>query len=117
MGISIDIEKRLPLASLLYPSHLAYAPTGAWLYNLSPEIVTAGWLLAASVFLWNFSFVIYPQSQVTCNVPLRFALAQHDKWPFGTPIAFHNFNSDLWTIREVVRFPDSKTEFRFYRIR
>ena len=49
------------------------------------------------LFLWNLVFLIYPQSRVQ-NVPLQFALAQHDRWPPGTPIAFHDFHPDLWTI-------------------
>jgi len=32
------------------------------------------------------------------NAPLRFALAQHEHWPPGTPIAIHTFHPDLWTI-------------------
>ncbi len=55
-------------------------------------------LLCAALFLWNAVFLIYPQSRVENNVPLRFALAQRDRWPSGTPIAFHQFHPDLWTI-------------------
>jgi hypothetical protein len=55
-------------------------------------------LLCTALFLWNAVFVIYPQSRVESNVPLRFALAQRDRWPSGTPIAFHQFHPDLWTI-------------------
>ena len=55
-------------------------------------------LLCAGLFLWNAVFLIYPQSRIENNVPLRFALAQHDLWPSGTPIAFHQFHPDLWTI-------------------
>jgi hypothetical protein len=32
------------------------------------------------------------------NVPLRFALMEQTNWPAGTPIVFHRFHSDLWTI-------------------
>jgi hypothetical protein len=55
-------------------------------------------LLCTALFLWNVIFLIYPQSRVESNVPLSFALAQHDRWPSGTPIAFHQFHPDLWTI-------------------
>jgi hypothetical protein len=56
------------------------------------------WAFTAVVLLWNFSFSIYPQSHSDYNVPLRFALAQREKWPAGTPIVFHRFHPDLWTI-------------------
>ena len=56
------------------------------------------WAFIAVVLLWNFSFSIYPQSHADYNVPLRFALAQREKWPAGTPIVFHRFHPDLWTI-------------------
>jgi len=62
----------------------------------SPELL--GWLFAAAMFLWNLTFVTYPQSQITFNAPLRFAMAQREKWTPGTPIVFHDFNADLWTI-------------------
>ena len=55
-------------------------------------------LVCGVLFLWNLVFLIYPQSRVQNNVPLQFALAQHGRWPPGTPIAFHRFHSDLWTI-------------------
>jgi len=58
----------------------------------------AGWLFIASLFLWNFTFEIYPQSRIESNAALRFALAQHDHWPAGAPIVFHRFHPDLWTI-------------------
>ena len=32
------------------------------------------------------------------NPALRFALAQQSAWPAGTPIVFHQFHPDLWTI-------------------
>jgi hypothetical protein len=56
------------------------------------------WLVCSVLFLWNLVFLIYPQSRVQNNVPLQFALAQHDRWSPGTPIAFHEFHPDLWTI-------------------
>lgn len=62
------------------------------------DIRRAGQFLAASLFLWNFTFFIYPQSRVESNTPLRFALAQSDGWPRGTAILFHDFGPDLWTI-------------------
>jgi len=55
-------------------------------------------LLATALFLWNAAFLIYPQSRVANNVPLRFALEQQARWPSGTPVAFHIFHPDLWTI-------------------
>jgi hypothetical protein len=42
--------------------------------------------------------VIYPQSRTAFNAPFRFALEQHDTWVPGTPIVFHVFHPDLWTI-------------------
>jgi len=56
------------------------------------------WMICAVLFLWNLVFAIYPQSRVENNATLRFALAQHENWPPGTPIAFHTFHPDLWTI-------------------
>ncbi len=56
------------------------------------------WMFCGALFAWNLVFAIYPQSRVENNVALRFALAQHDRWPPGTPIAFHIFHPDLWTI-------------------
>ncbi len=56
------------------------------------------WTICGVLFLWNLTFAIYPQSRVENNPPLRFALAQHANWPPGTPIAFHTFHPDLWTI-------------------
>ena len=58
----------------------------------------AGWLFVASLFLWNFTFLIYPQSRIESNAALHFALAEHDHWPAGTPVVFHHYPSDLWTI-------------------
>lgn len=56
------------------------------------------WTICGVLFLWNLTFAIYPQSRAENNPPLRFALAQHEHWPPGTPIAFHTFHPDLWTI-------------------
>lgn len=64
----------------------------------TPDIQRLGSLLAACLFLWNFTFFIYPQSRVQSNVPLRFALSQHEKWQRGTAVLFHDFGPDLWTI-------------------
>ncbi len=55
-------------------------------------------LVTAALFLWNGIFLIYPQSRVESNAPLAFALAEHRRWPAGTPIVFHRFHPDLWTI-------------------
>ena len=76
------------------------------LFYLAPLVWLAGArtnrflprLLCLVLLVWNAAFVIYPQSRVEKNVPLRFALEQRDRWPSGTPIAFHQFQSDLWTI-------------------
>lgn len=35
VSLAIDIEKRLPAAQLLHPSHLVYGLAGAWIYGLS----------------------------------------------------------------------------------
>jgi hypothetical protein len=56
------------------------------------------WRFLPILLLWNLTFVIYPQSRATFNVPLSFAQAQRDRWPTGTPIVFHKFHPDLWTI-------------------
>src|SRR5581483_12413031 len=58
----------------------------------------AGRLLPAVLLLWNFVFVAYPQSHPEYNAPLQFALSERNTWPPGTPIVFHNFHPDLWTI-------------------
>ncbi len=54
--------------------------------------------LAAVLFLWNGAFFILPQSRISNNPPFDFALRQHEDWPPGVPIVFHNFHPDLWTI-------------------
>jgi len=56
------------------------------------------WMICGVLFFWNLVFAIYPQSRVENNVTLSFALAQQQRWPPGTPIAFHTFHPDLWTI-------------------
>jgi hypothetical protein len=58
----------------------------------------AVWAFATMLPLWNFSFVVYPQSRPDYNVALRFALAQQRKWLPGTPIVFQRFHPDLWVI-------------------
>ncbi len=50
------------------------------------------------VALWNLVFLAYPQSRIESNPPLRFALQQSVETPGGTPIVFHQFHPDLWTI-------------------
>ena len=47
---------------------------------------------------FHFCFVVYPQSRPSFNMPLRFALAQQRTWGPGTPILYHKFHPDLWTI-------------------
>jgi hypothetical protein len=56
------------------------------------------WPAVAVVALWNFVFVALPQSREANNAPYHFALQQHDRWTPGTPIVFHRFHPDLWTI-------------------
>ncbi len=81
------------------------------LFYLAPEVVVLGSAAGAMsidraaprlalclVALWNFVFLAYPQSRIENNPPLRFALQQNSKWPAGTPIVFHQFHPDLWTI-------------------
>lgn len=81
------------------------------LFYLAPLVLTAccavgrarvdrllPWMICAVLFLWNLVFAIYPQSRVENNATLRFALEQRENWPPGTPIAFHEFHPDLWTI-------------------
>lgn len=65
---------------------------------LAPQATRAATLFAAAMLLWNFAFLIYPESRIQFNAPLRFALAQHDAWPSGSAIVFHRFHPDLWTI-------------------
>ena len=55
-------------------------------------------LAVAAVFLWNFTFSVYPRAQTLNNPVLRFAIEQQPSWPAGTGIAFRRFDSDLWTI-------------------
>jgi uncharacterized membrane protein YecN with MAPEG domain len=65
---------------------------------LAPQANRAAAMFAAVILLWNFAFLIYPESRPEFNAPLRFALAQHDAWPAGSAIVFHRFHPDLWTI-------------------
>jgi uncharacterized membrane protein YecN with MAPEG domain len=65
---------------------------------LAPQATRAAALFAAAMLLWNFAFLIYPESRTEFNAPLRFALAEHDAWPGGSAIVFHRFHPDLWTI-------------------
>ncbi len=55
-------------------------------------------LLLPALLLWNFTFAIYPQSRASFNAPLAFARSQQDGWRPGTPIVYHRFHPDLWTI-------------------
>ncbi len=75
---------------------LFYAAPLVLLLGVSAQRVPL--LAAAALFLWNGVFLIYPQSRVESNAPLSFALAQRPHWPPGTPIVFHRFHPDLWTI-------------------
>jgi hypothetical protein len=63
-----------------------------------PTLHRGAGLFAAVLLLWNFVFLVYPESRTQFNAPLRFALAQHDAWPAGSAIVFHRFHPDLWTI-------------------
>lgn len=65
---------------------------------LAPQANRAAVLFTAVMLLWNFAFLIYPESRTEFNAPLRFALAQHNAWPSGSAIVFHRFHPDLWTI-------------------
>lgn len=55
-------------------------------------------LAAAFVFLWNFTFSIYPRSRIESNPVLTFALKQKSAWRPGDGVAFLRFVPDLWTI-------------------
>ena len=55
-------------------------------------------LVAALIGLWNFDFLIYPQSRQEFNPSLSFALSVKDRWEGGTPVVFARFHPDLWTI-------------------
>jgi len=65
---------------------------------LTPRANRAGAMFAAVILLWNFAFLVYPESHPGFNAPLRFALAQQARWPAGSAIVFHRFHPDLWTI-------------------
>lgn len=80
---------------------LYYLPPmiAAGMLSLGPRFpFRAAAQLAAILFLWNLGLDIYPQSRIESNAPLRFALLQRSAWPPGTPIVFHHFHTDLWTI-------------------
>jgi hypothetical protein len=64
----------------------------------APATRLAVWLFAGVLLAWNFVFVVYPQSRPEFNAPLRFALAARSGWAPGTPIVYHQFHPDLWTI-------------------
>ncbi len=81
------------------------------LFYLPPLIAIAGtmlsyaqtnriavWLFVPALLMWNFLFLVYPESRPQFNAPLRFALDHRNVWPPGTPIVFHRFHPDLWTI-------------------
>jgi hypothetical protein len=70
----------------------------AMAFEDKPQLHRAGFSFAAVLLLWNFVFLAYPESRSEFNVPLRFALAQHDAWAPGSAIVFHRFHPDLWTI-------------------
>jgi hypothetical protein len=55
-------------------------------------------MVATAVFLWNFTFFVYPRSRVESNETLAFALRERSQWPGGSGIAYHIFHPDLWTI-------------------
>ncbi len=76
------------------------------LFYLPPAIAALWCSLPSRALRWvpavlfsaNLAFLAVPESRVENNPALRFALAQRDRWPPGTPIAFHIFHPDLWTI-------------------
>jgi hypothetical protein len=55
-------------------------------------------LAVAAVFVWNFTFLIYPRSKPESNEALTFALRERPSWPAGSGIVYHVFHPDLWTI-------------------
>jgi hypothetical protein len=77
------------------PAAIAIALT---MLRQAPRAAMAVGLFVPVLLLWNLAFAIYPQSRAESNAPYRFALAQTKRWPPGTPIAFHIFHPDLWTI-------------------
>jgi hypothetical protein len=77
------------------PSLVAIA---AAMLACAPAARAAVWLFAPVLFAWNFCFAVYPQSRPDFNAALHFALVQRHIWPPGTPIVFHGFHPDLWTI-------------------
>jgi len=70
----------------------------ATMLRRAPAAHFVAWLFVPVLLLWNFAFVVYPQSRPEFSVPLRFALDQRNTWPPGTPILFHRLHPDLWTI-------------------
>ncbi len=56
-------------------------------------------LFTATVALWNFLLVAYPESRTDFNAPLKICShANHNVWSPGTPILYRDFHPDLWTI-------------------
>ncbi len=81
---------------------LFYLPPVVLLLGAAAPVceATRPWLAlaAAFVFLWNFTFSIYPRSQIETNPVLNFALQQKSIWQPGDGVAFLRFVPDLWTI-------------------
>jgi hypothetical protein len=75
---------------------LFYLP--ALIFLLGSRLRGAVGLAVASVFLWNFTFLIYPRSKPESNETLAFALRERPGWPAGSGIVYHVFHPDLWTI-------------------
>jgi hypothetical protein len=75
---------------------LFYLP--ALIFLLGSSLRGAIGVAVAAVFLWNFTFLIYPRSRPESNETLAFALRERRSWPAGSGIVYHVFHPDLWTI-------------------
>jgi hypothetical protein len=75
---------------------LFYFP--AVIFLLGSRLRGAFGLAIAVVFLWNFTFLIYPRSRPESNETLAFALRESRNWPAGSGIVYSIFHPDLWTI-------------------
>jgi hypothetical protein len=56
-------------------------------------------LLSAAMCAWNFIAYIYPLSRTETNQAYAFALRRQGDWRQGSMIAYHEYHTDLWTIR------------------
>jgi hypothetical protein len=55
-------------------------------------------LLAAGVFVWNFTVSVYPNSRAKANEVLVFAQEHSRELDRGANILYSNFHTDLWVI-------------------